>query len=184
MKHEAIKKFNYYLLLKNKGLRKESQSQLDIFIHDYKKCDKMARREILQWLYKEAYYKNDYNTYLPHNLVETVLKPEILSWISEDPMSPIPYRFTYEISDLRKSLEIDPHDENTIRLLGEMTINKIRNNQHDVSKYNYYHGTPQKDIETLNFYLKIINQNEEHLELTELKNTVLDLLEIAEKIMK
>jgi hypothetical protein len=151
-KRKEYSKYIEYLDLRNKGLKKQGQTLLKDFLKDFELQDKTSRRYFINNIYTLAFLSNDYNTYLPVNLVEQVLKPEINDWIKDEPDNPIPYKWSYDFNLIKKSLELNPFDQITLDLFGKMLINKISMNQHGLSSGHPYDGNPNEDINLINFY--------------------------------
>lgn len=169
-----------YVGLRNRGLKKQSMIALVEFIKDFTLQSKEQKRSFLDEVYHETFRSKEYSTYLPQNLVEQVFKPEIKNWIDEEPHNVIPYRWSYDLQNLKKAVEISPTDQISLVLFGEKLIGRVSMNQHEIQHGYGYDGDPQADLELISFFENkasnisdISKRNELMQQLTELRNVAL-----------
>lgn len=147
-----------YIQLKLKGLRKEANIVLDQFFLDFALQPKESRRVFINRVNEIVYNHNEYNLYLPVNLYSKVLLPEIERWIRDEPNNPIPLIWTRDLTNLRKAIVIDPDNQIGLNLFAEIIINKISMNQHELTSGFSYSGSPNQDIELIDFFLNKVNK--------------------------
>ena len=150
-------KYYHYIHLRKLGLKKNAQKTLVSFFDDFNIQDKLTRREFIDSIHTIAFYSKEYSLYLPYNLVNEVMKPEIYKWMEEEPMDPIPLKWSYDIDLVKRSIVLDPSDQIALALYGGMIIGGIEMNQHEIDHGFMYDGDPTKDIELIDFYLGYIN---------------------------
>lgn len=169
------KKYLDYLDLRKKGLKKQAQKVLIDFFKDFELQDKTVRRDFINDVYTLAFLSNDYSTYLPYNLVEQVLKPEIYRWIEDEPDNPVPYKWTYDFNLLQKSLQLNPIDQIALTLFANKLIGRISMNQHELSAGYPYNGNPKDDIYLIDAFEELINNIQNPEERNKIKMILSDL---------
>ena len=141
-----------YVQLRDKGLKKEAKKALDQFLLDFKKQDTQSRRNFIVIVNEIVYYHNNYNVFLPFNLYEKLINPEIQEWIKEEPTNPIPLIWTRDIDSLLKAIVIDPQNQITLNMLGDLIVNKISMNQHELTAGFAYDGNPKEDVQLIDIF--------------------------------
>lgn len=142
-------RYRTYLKLRKKGLRKAAFAELEKFILSFKMQDKASRWNYIDIINQLAHETNDYNLYLPWNLDKKILEPELNEWIKMEPNNPIPYKWSLDFSLLKKSLELNPFDQQTLDIYYTQLINKIRLNQHEIEFGFGYSGDPKEDLDLI-----------------------------------
>ena len=175
---EGGNKYSQYIELRKKGLKKQAQIMLNDFLVDLNIQDVATRRDFLNQIYTAAFISDDYNLYLPFNLNE-VLKPEIHKWIIDEPNNPIPYRWSYDLNLMKKSLQLDPYDEITLDLFSKMLIAKVSMNQHEVASGFSYNGDPNQDLYLIDFYEKYTDNIQNFERRDDVKQALIHLKECA-----
>ena len=167
-----------YIQLRQKGLKRESKTALTLFLIDYTKQDKTARRDFIDIIHTHAFFTEEYTLYLPYNLWHDLTKRDIQDWIKDEPGNPIPYRWSYEFDLIRQALLLDPNDQLTLALFGRMTINGIRINQ-EIPTGGHYDGNPAEDIASIDFFTGYL-ENIVDLEIkAKFKQELIELKEFA-----
>lgn len=187
---EEIKKTSWsicyqdYIQLYQKGLKKNAKTVLKEFIKEFKKQDKSNRRSFIDIIYKAAFLTENYNTFLPSNLYQEVVLPEIKDWINEEPDNPIPNRWSDDLNYNKKALQIDSTDQIALINFANRIIGKISMNQHEMSYGFSYDGNPNEDIHLINFFEKFVDNIQSIEKRDEISNTLLDLKNCALLFMK
>jgi len=148
-------KYIEYVSLRKQGLKKQAKYSLLEFIEDYKKQSKTSQRQFIDIVNSLVYETKDYD-FMPHNLYNDILLPDIELWIREEPSNPVPYKWSYNLEMLTKALELDPFDQITLSLYGNMLIGKISMNQHEISVGYPYDGNPGEDYEKIDSYQRYL----------------------------
>ena len=165
------KDYIQYLDLRKKGLKKQANKALQNFITVFQSQDKKSRRHFIDVVHSIAFLEKEYSIYLPYNLSEDILKKEIYSWFEEEPENSIPYKWSYELDLVKKSLELNSLDQEALLLFGEMLINKVSMNQHEITSGFSYDGERATDLGLLQFYkplLKNIKDEDKKQQFTRL----------------
>ena len=151
-----------YLKLKENGLKKDAKLSIKLFIDKFYLQEKSVKRDFIDALYRLAYSSDKLGTYLPYNLSNDVIKKEVSEWIKDEPNNPTPIKWSWDISNLQKALEIDPLDQEALILLGNMIINGIGLNQHEIDSGFGYDGSPSEDLKLIYFFKPLLsNINDE-----------------------
>lgn len=146
-----------YIEMRSSGLKKQAQSSLQNFITNFKLQSKDERRQFINSVYEIASSTNEYSLYLPNNLSEDIFKEEIYNWIKDEPNNTVPYRWSRDFELMKRAIEINPFDQETILLFGRMLINKISMNQHEIKAGFGYIGSPSDDLKLIIFFKPVIN---------------------------
>jgi len=149
-------KYVKYLELKIQGLKKQANVLLQDFIKDFQLQDKLSRRQFMDAVFKLAYTTDEISLYLPYNLWDEIFTKEISSWIQDDPVNATPYKWSNNFELIKKSLEINPYDQETLYLFGKNLINKIGMNQHEIAAGFSYQGDPFADLQLIKFYKPLL----------------------------
>ena len=149
--------YQAYIDFQKKGLRKKAFSELENFIADFKIQEKVDRWKFIDLINQLAQKTDDYNLYLPWNLNKNILQPELREWMKLEPNNPIPYKWNSDFLLLKKSVELNPFDQQTLEMYYTRLINTIRLNQHEIESGFGYSGDPQKD-------LNLIHESEPYIE--------------------
>lgn len=177
-------RYKEYLSLREKGLKKPAQAELEKFILDFYKQNKLARRDFIDCIYRIGQEANDYTHYIPYNLSNQVIAPELKNWREDEPQNPIPYRWSSDFDLLKKSVELDPFDQISLDLFFTRLKNKISLNQHEVEFGFHYDGNPQEDYNLISKYEKYIGNIKSQEKSEKLKHEFSELKETALKSIK
>lgn len=177
-------RYKEYLSLREKGLKKLAQAELEKFILDFYRQNKSDRRNFIDLIYRIGKEANDYTFYIPYNLSNQVIALELENWREDEPQNPIPFRWSLDFHLLQKSIELDPFDQISLDLFFTQLNNKISLNQHEVEFGFRYDSNPQEDYNLISKYEKYIDniKNQENRE--KLKYEFSELKEIALKSIK
>lgn len=163
-----------YVELRSMGLKKEAMKQLDFFFLEFQKQNKYLRREFIEKVNEIGYCSNNYNLYLPVNLYN-LFKQEIREWINDEPDNPIPLIWSRDIVLLKRAVEINPENQTALILLGNLIINKISMNQHELSAGFSYSGSQSEDIKLIDFFLHYIDSIVDNAKKNEFTEKLLTL---------
>lgn len=173
-------KYIAYIRLREKGLKKEAHLALNDFFKLFHAQDKEARRHFVDLVFTVEFYANNSALYLPYNLYNDVLLPEIAAWKKEEIDNPIPYKWSNALDDYKKALELSPKDQVLLAKVSNYLTGKISMNQHEID-YGYgYDGNPDEDIALIDFFYPFVQhlsdndvQKRLSVTLTELKHCAL-----------
>lgn len=174
--------FNY-LEFKSKGLRSMALENLSEFIRVFKEQDQQERRKFIDAVKLEVFNTSDFNKYIPYDLSQAI-NDEIKNWQIEEPNSPTAFKWTYDSSDLMKSINLNPNDQITLEMLSSSIINRISMNQHELDAGFGYQGDPKEDLELINFLKPHLENLIDREKKIRLKRIVKDLEESAEKYLE
>jgi len=113
---------------------------------------KESRRLFIDAVYKVSDLSDDSSLYLPYNLWDGVFLKEIEDWIKDEPYNPIPYKWSGDFQLMKKSLELDPTDQQGLARFGANLVSKINMNQHEIHAGFGYSGDPVSDIQDIQFF--------------------------------
>ncbi len=170
--------YNQYLNLQERGLRKLAFIELDAFILEFQKQDKIARWRFIDYVNKVARKTEEYNLYIPYSLFKNIFEPEINDWMSTDPKNPIPYKWSSDFNLLRRSVELNPHDQDTLEIYYARLINTVCMNQHEIEPGFGYNGNPERDL----LLIKDGEQYIIHIEEYEKRSRVTERLDELKKV--
>lgn len=179
---EALKwadKYLDYVQLRNKGLKKKAQIKLGEFFADFILQNKSSRREFIDLINKVAFTTNDYSAYLPFNMHRDLLLPEIIDWIKDEPLNPIPYKWSSKWEDNKKSLELNPQDQIAIEKFANYVIGKISMNQHELPHGYPYDGNADGDASLIDFFEKFALNITDVEKQKKILNTLAELKQCA-----
>lgn len=175
--------YQAYLDLQKRGLRKDAFLELEKFILNFKAQDQINRWKFIDLIYRLGEETDNYNLYTPWNLNNNILQPELNEWMKLEPGNPIPYKWSSDFLHLKRSVELNPFDQQALKMYFTRLINGIRLNQHEVEFGFGYSGDPHRDLKAIDdsasFIQNISNaegreKNRKNLE--ELKQVALSLL--------
>jgi len=149
-------KYLDYIELRKKGLKKKSQIKLGEFFTDISLQDKKSRRKFIDLICKAAFITDDYSVYLPNNMYQEYCLPEINDWIKDEPHNPLPYKWSSDWENNKKSLELNPQDQIAIEKFANRLIGRISMNQHEIAHGYPYDGTTNEDISLIDFFEKFV----------------------------
>ncbi|MBX2921175.1 MAG: hypothetical protein KF746_03205 [Chitinophagaceae bacterium] len=176
--------YQAYLKLQKIGLRKAAFLELEKFILNFKMQERINRRKLIDLIYQLAEETGDYALYLPWNLHSNVFQPELLEWIKQEPTNPIPYKWSSDFSQLKKSIELNPSDQQALKMYYTRLINRIRLNQHEVEYGFGYSGDPQKDLKLIEEGELLINNINDSGEKEKNRISLEELKHIASSSIK
>lgn len=166
--------YTEYIDKKKKGLKRDAKILLESFIDIFAKQNKESKRMFIMEVYDLVNSTGNFNLYLPMNLYLRSIKPEIDQWIKDEPNNIIPLRFSSDVNHLKKAIVLFPNDQVALWALGEMIVNHISMNQHELPSGFGYSGNSVEDIELINFYIDQISgltdSNKKNALLNELIN--------------
>jgi len=166
----STKHFLEYVALRNKGLKKDAQKELEFFIIDFISQNKDIQRHCINLICKIAFLSNRYDLYLPYNLYNKVFVPGLKNWIADDPKNAIPYKWINDWEQNKKSIELDSTDEIAIEKFSNQVIGRVSMNQHELTAGYSYDGDPIEDLSLINYVQKFvtgINDENKRNEITE-----------------
>lgn len=143
--------YREYLNLRDKGLKVKGKAALLEFTNVYKNQSSEDRRSFIDIVFKAAFLTDNYSTFLPTNLYDIFFLPELKAWQDEAPENPIPLRWSTDLKDIKKAIQIKPNDPFAIEIYANRVVGRIYNNQHEIKAGFGYNGNPTEDISELNF---------------------------------
>lgn len=173
-----------YLNYRKKGLRKEAFNELSLFFSDFKNEEDKSRRWFINYIYALAFQTGNYSLYIPENFSKELIKPEIANWIKDEPDNPIPYKWSFDSLLLRKSVELNPNDQDTLSLLFSMLLSGVNMNQHEIDAGHPYDGDPEKDLALLEDAEQYLPFVEEKARREDLKRQIAELKLVAKEFIR
>jgi hypothetical protein len=171
-------KYIQYLELRKKGLKKQAHMILEEFFNDFQNQKISVRRAFIDFVMTAAFLTKDYNKYLPFNL-NGLFKSEIQSWIKEEPDNSIPLRWSYDFDLIKKSLDINPYNQITLDLFGQMLVARVSMNQHELSAGYQYGANPKVDLNTIEYYESVLENIQDLDKKEKSKQIIKELKETA-----
>jgi hypothetical protein len=190
MEGKTIKDFGWaegyrsYVELRKKGLKEKAKQVLEIFLAELNKQPTAIKREFINVINETAFLSNDYSTYLPQNIVDKIVNPELEAWMQEEPDNPVPYKWSYDLDLVKRSLELNPGDTIALDLFVKMLINTISMHQHEISSVYVYAGDACKDIELIDFFDTVKMNINDPVKVKEYDKLLSDLKADAQKFCK
>lgn len=172
---ESIRQLNFagpyleYIELRKIGLNKEAKKAMHDFIGVYLLQPSSVKREFIDLVYRGAYGSDECGLNIPFNLYQEAILPELDAWKKEEPGNPIPYRWSGDLLENKKAVQLNPADPLAIQILCERVINHVSMNQHEISAGFGYDGNPGNDIELIAFCEEYAG----HLDNPELKDFII-----------
>lgn len=173
-----------YLNYREKGLRKEAFNEWSLFFSDFKNQETGSRRWFIDIANSLARQTSSYSLYLPMNLVENLIKPEIGRWIVDEPNNPLPYKWSSDFNLLKRAVELHPNDNEALMLFFKRLLNGINMNQHEIGAGYPYDGDPEKDLASLEDAEQYLSFVEEKTRREDLKRQIAELKLVAKKFIK
>lgn len=143
--------YGKYLLLYEMGLKSQAKKEMQLFISDFKYLEINTSRKFVDEVNIIAFVTEEYSKYLPFNLFNEVVLPEIDKWLKESPNSVIPYRWSNDIKNNKMAIEFDPKDQISLEVYAQKVISSVSMNQHELNSGFPYVGSPDNDINLINF---------------------------------
>ena len=171
--------YNKYLEMYEKGLKKQAKLVLKDFIDDFKKQSKPERREFSDEVNKKAFETEEYSKFLPQNLYNEIVLPEIRQWITDEPDNSIPRRWSEDFETIKKGVELNPRDQIALEILAQRIISKISMNQHEIRCGYSYDGNPTEDIFLIVFFESYLNNIQKKERKSEIMKSLADLKHCA-----
>ena len=84
-------RFEQYLDLRAKGLRKAAMDALRLFLTDARRWTFKKRKRFTSWLSEQAVDFSDRGLLVPHELLNDVMAPTIREWLVSEPNSSLAY---------------------------------------------------------------------------------------------
>ncbi|WP_028787046.1 hypothetical protein [Terrimonas ferruginea] len=165
-------------------MRKEAFNELSLFFSDFKNEENKSRRWLVNNIYDLAFQTDNYSLYIPENFNKELIKPEIANWINDEPDNPIPYKWSFDSKLLRKSVDLNPNDQDTLSLFFLMLLNGVNMNQHEIDAGYPYDGDPEKDLALLEDAEQYLSFVEEKTRREDLKKQISELKLVAKEFIK
>jgi hypothetical protein len=168
-----------YVDLLNTGLRKQARIELIEFFNDFNLQSKNIRRNFINIVNKISFITNESDVYLPYDMYHNLFLPAIDKWINDEPLNPIPYKWSNKFEDNKKALELDSKDQITIEKISNHIIGKVSMNQHEIENGYSYDGNPNEDILLIDFVIPFVQNLEEVIKRVEIIKTLKELKDCA-----
>jgi hypothetical protein len=151
------KKYISYVIFRKKGIKKTTETELNQFFQDYQKQTIQEKRKFIYIAVQLAFAEDAYSLYLPGNLWKNFMEPDLQNWIIDEPTNSLPYVLSHKFELVKKGLALDSYNQFALNLFGQMVINRISLNQHEIDSGFRYDGNPKEDLELIEFYLNFID---------------------------
>lgn len=139
-KNPQWKKYAQYCFLREKGLRKESFSQLNEFLQNTDNWTEEEKIKFVEFLFLfcETVQDADYGS-LPQPLSEKLIKPTLEQWCLKETVNSKPFRWYGKYyrshEHLNKALEINSHDDEARQVLLEWGTGHLDCSVHHLPEY-------------------------------------------------
>jgi len=174
-----VNRYKEYLSLREKGLKKAAQTEIEKFILDFYRQNKSDRRNFIDLIYRIGKEANDYTLYVPYNLSNQVIALELEDWRKDEPQNPIPFRWSLDFHLLQKSIEIDPVDQTTLELFFTLLCNRISMNQHEIEFGYPYDGNADDDYALINKYEGYVENISDLHKREKIKESLAEIKKVA-----
>lgn len=129
--HSELAHYVEYLNLLDRGLRREALQHIEQLIAHLKKLDVAERRRLVSILCWETEVSSGHKL-MPHPLKTGFVEPVIKDWIKNDPGAVEPLRWTGELDDLIRAVELDPACDYTRRRLIMRILSDVSFSTHEL----------------------------------------------------
>ena len=110
--HSELAQFIGYLNDLERGLRRQALEHIEPLIACLHALDIQRQRELASILCRETEVSPGHKL-IPHPLQTKFIDPVIRDWIESDPHAAEPRRWTGDLEDLKRSVELDPSCDHT-----------------------------------------------------------------------
>jgi hypothetical protein len=110
--HPELAQFIEYLKGLEQGLRQEALGHIEPLITSLRELDPRRQRELASILCRETEVSFGHKL-IPHALEAKFIVPVIHEWIESEPDAAEPLRWTGELKDLKRAVELDPTCDHT-----------------------------------------------------------------------
>ena len=101
-----------YLSCLEHGLRRQALDHIDPLLQGLKALDVARQRELASILCRETEVSRGHKL-IPHPLQTKFIGPVLRNWIESDPDAAEPRRWTHDLEDLKRAVELDPSCDHT-----------------------------------------------------------------------
>ncbi len=172
-----------YLRNRKSGLKKNAFSELNLFFSDFEKQDVSSKRFFIDIVYHLARRTDQYSLYLPMNLFEELIKPQIVMWLIDEPNNPKPYKLSADIEHLKRAVELDPNDKETLLFFIKRVMKIVEMNQHEIDAGYDYSGDPQNDLLLLEQAEKVLPFVESPIDKDKFEKEISELKVVARRFL-
>lgn len=148
VEEEYLLDYRKYLILREKGLRKQALDTVRQFVDQMITADFELQKKFTDWILYTEWANRKVHQLIPHPLFEGVIKPCLQKWKKEE-NNPIPYRwagiFMGEQESLEKARLLDKDEQISRYTIISRTIESIEYDTHHLPEY--YIGEPQGTLD-------------------------------------
>jgi hypothetical protein len=105
--HPELAQYVEYLNCLELGLRRQALGHIESLIGTLQQLDVSRQRELASILCRETAISTGHKL-IPHPLQTEFIKPVIRDWLESDPDVAEPRRWTGDLEDLKRAVELDP----------------------------------------------------------------------------
>lgn len=174
-----LQHYRAYVACRQKGLKNEAKDHLKLFASVLSGSDRKARRVFADVVHRLCFYTGDGSLYLPYNLWMDFVKPDIASWIEEEPANPVPLRWSENLEHKKRAVMVNENDQLALILLANAIIGKVSMNQHELAARFPYDGNATEDLALLAFLEPFIAQVADEALRREIVSTIAELKNTA-----
>jgi hypothetical protein len=151
--YESIKldpflgRFANYLDLLERGLRKQALKEVELFLNEASTWSTFDRRAVVSRLCRIDASSSMGHAFVPFSIKDRLIEPVIGEWIDEEPENPEPLRWTGNLDDLEKSLELENGCDATRYRYIQKAMNYIAYVTHELPQG--YLGNASDDLKLL-----------------------------------
>jgi hypothetical protein len=122
--HPELAQYVEYLNCLGQGLRQQALGHIESLIGSLRQLDVSRQRELASILCRETAISTGHKL-IPHPLQAEFIKPVIRDWLESDPDAAEPRRWTGDLEDLKRAVELDSFCDYTrwrliMRILGHV----------------------------------------------------------------
>jgi hypothetical protein len=136
-----------YIEFLDRGLRQEGLKHIEDLISTLRALPLERQRHIASLLCRETEIELGHKL-IPYPLERRFITPVIADWKNAEPLNPEPLRWTRDLQDLRRSMELDPSCDWTRRRLILKILGFVGFSTHELPAG--YLGVVEEDYELLN----------------------------------
>ena len=174
-----LQHYRAYVACRQRGLKNEAKDHLKQFANVLSGSDKKARRVFADVAHRLFFYTGDGSLYLPYNLWMDFVKPDIASWIEEEPTNPIPLRWSESLEHKKRAVMVNGSDQLALLIFANTIIGKVSMNQHELAAGFPYDGNATEDLALLAFLEPFIEQVADDTLRGEIVDTIIVLKNTA-----
>ena len=143
--NKRLKSYRNYCVNREKGLRKKALIELDAFLKEAALWTFEERRDFVDWLLWVQNGKAGIHDLIPTPLHAHLVRPTLEQWKLIDPTNSASYRWSEDLEDLKKAVQLDGKDQIAHCRFARKVIQLTDYSIHELP--GAYLGNPREDKE-------------------------------------